>query len=236
MRNGQRIEQRPVSNHGSGVTRTALLLCVIALSGCAPDAEKKERRPTPAVPAPTEPSTWSSKQRELYFGIPVQVRFQPADAALEHNIWAYLEKVDEVFNDYREDSETGRLNATLANGREAQVSGELAEALRFAGRAYHKTDGAFDVTIGPLRDLWREAARKETLPKAEAIKRARDRCGFDKVKLDGRTVRTAVRGMRFDFGGCINVLTSERWTPFAFGNAQHTIMAEVKSLEPRQLK
>jgi anaerobic dimethyl sulfoxide reductase subunit A len=30
-----------------------------------------------------------------------------------------------------------------------------------------------------------------------------------------------------DFGGCINVLTSERWTPYAFGTAQHTIMVEV---------
>ena len=31
-----------------------------------------------------------------------------------------------------------------------------------------------------------------------------------------------------DMGGSVNVLTSERWTPFAFGNAQHTIMAEVE--------
>lgn len=30
-----------------------------------------------------------------------------------------------------------------------------------------------------------------------------------------------------DFGGCINVLTSERWTPYAFGTAQHTIMVQV---------
>ena len=30
-----------------------------------------------------------------------------------------------------------------------------------------------------------------------------------------------------DFGGCVNVLTSERWTPFAFGTAQHTIMVQV---------
>lgn len=30
-----------------------------------------------------------------------------------------------------------------------------------------------------------------------------------------------------DRGGSINVLTSERWTPYAFGNAQHTIMVEV---------
>jgi hypothetical protein len=30
----------------------------------------------------------------------------------------------------------------------------------------------------------------------------------------------------------VNTLTSERWTPYAFGNAQHTIMAEVRPLEP----
>ena len=33
-----------------------------------------------------------------------------------------------------------------------------------------------------------------------------------------------------DIGGSVNTLTSERWTPFTFGNAQHTIMAEVASL------
>ncbi|MGD8403687.1 MAG: molybdopterin-dependent oxidoreductase [Anaerolineales bacterium] len=31
-----------------------------------------------------------------------------------------------------------------------------------------------------------------------------------------------------DFGGCINVLTSERCTPYAFGTAQHTIMVQVE--------
>ena len=31
-----------------------------------------------------------------------------------------------------------------------------------------------------------------------------------------------------DIGGSTNTLTSERWTPLAFGNAQHTIMAEVE--------
>jgi anaerobic dimethyl sulfoxide reductase subunit A len=31
-----------------------------------------------------------------------------------------------------------------------------------------------------------------------------------------------------DRGGSANVLTSERWTPLAFGNAQHTVMVEVR--------
>ncbi len=34
-----------------------------------------------------------------------------------------------------------------------------------------------------------------------------------------------------DHGGSVNVLTSEKWTPLAKGNAQHTIMVEVKKLK-----
>ena len=36
---------------------------------------------------------------------------------------------------------------------------------------------------------------------------------------------------RASTAGAVNTLTSERWTPYAFGNAQHTIMAEVSALE-----
>jgi len=41
-----------------------------------------------------------------------------------------------------------------------------------------------------------------------------------------------------DHGGNINVLTSQRWTPFAFGTAQHTIMVEIEILttKPRNHK
>ncbi len=37
----------------------------------------------------------------------------------------------------------------------------------------------------------------------------------------------APTGEGLDRGGSVNVLTSERWTPLAFGNAQHTVMAEI---------
>ena len=37
-------------------------------------------------------------------------------------------------------------------------------------------------------------------------------------------------GSGVDSGGSVNVLTSERWTPLAFGTAQHTIMVQVEKL------
>jgi len=39
-----------------------------------------------------------------------------------------------------------------------------------------------------------------------------------------------------DRGGCVNVLTSHHWTPFAYGTTQHTIMVQVeKTMEHRPL-
>ena len=36
-----------------------------------------------------------------------------------------------------------------------------------------------------------------------------------------------------DRGGCVNVLTSHRWTPFAFATAQHTIMVQVEKADDK---
>jgi anaerobic dimethyl sulfoxide reductase subunit A len=36
-----------------------------------------------------------------------------------------------------------------------------------------------------------------------------------------------------DRRGCVNVLTSERWTPLAFGTAQHTVMAQVEKMKDK---
>ena len=178
----------------------AYLTLGVVLSGCTPEKDAEDKKePAPSV----KPVKWSSEQHELYFGIPVQVRFQPANADLARKVWTYLEHVDDVFNDYREDSEVGQLNATLTKKRTAKVSKEMAHVLRFAAKAHKKTDGGFDVTIGPLRDLWQRAARKEVFPDDTTIERTRARCGFDKVSLDGRTITTSVPGVRFDFGGCI---------------------------------
>ena len=39
-----------------------------------------------------------------------------------------------------------------------------------------------------------------------------------------------------DRGGCVNVLTSHHWTPFAYGTAQHTIMVEVETSKDERRK
>lgn len=65
-----------------------------------------------------------------------------------------------------------------------------------------RSDGAFDITVGPLVQVWRRARRQRELPTAEVVAEAKARVGWQKVVLDprGRTAKLLVPGMRLDFG------------------------------------
>ena len=72
-----------------------------------------------------------------------------------------------------------------------------------AQKAYRETDGAFDVTIGPLMAYWRDVAQGKREPDEAALQAARARVGFDKLSFDvvARTVTKTVEGLQVDFGG-----------------------------------
>src|SRR4029077_20880799 len=65
------------------------------------------------------------------------------------------------------------------------------------------SDGAFDVTIGPLTKLWRRARRWKELPESDAIATARAGVGFRFLKLDAatQTAQHLKPNMRLDLGG-----------------------------------
>ena len=118
-------------------------------------------------------------------------------AALEE-----IHEVDELMSDYKSDSEIGRLNKEAAK-RAIQVSESTYEVLRRSVEFSRLTDGAFDITVGPLMDLFREAEKGATAPTQQQISQAKSKVGFEKLKLDSenRTVQFAVEAMRLDLGG-----------------------------------
>ena len=164
-----------------------------ALSLCA-----QEPPPTDAVAIA---NGWSSEQRLLYYGIPVQVRFTPADQQLAEEAWRYLVGIDAIFNDYHEDSEIGRINRS--GPATHTLSPQLAEAFATAVILNHLTGGAFDITVGPLRRLYRQAEKDGHFPTAEAIAEARSHLGPQTFTLDGATLSVLKPGVSFDFGGLI---------------------------------
>ena len=145
---------------------------------------------------------WYTEQRQLYYGIPVQVSFSPKNETLAATVWNYLEKIDDTFNDYKESSEIGLLNNNPKEGG-VDVSPQLAHALNFSLELSKTTDGAFDITIGPIRDLWKKAAKDNREPTPKEISIALESCGFEKVSLVGTHLTVINPDLRFDLGGII---------------------------------
>jgi thiamine biosynthesis lipoprotein len=113
-----------------------------------------------------------------------------------------INKVDGLMSDYKSDSEISSVNRDGFE-KAVQLSQSTYEVLQRSIEFSKLTDGAFDITVGPLVELFRRAKRKQVLPNQDEITDAKSKVGFEKLKLDGqnRTVQFTVEGMQLDVGG-----------------------------------
>jgi thiamine biosynthesis lipoprotein len=110
--------------------------------------------------------------------------------------------LDGIMSDYKPTSELMRL-CQKAGGEPVHVSPELFFVLSRAQEMSRCSDGAFDITVGPVVRLWRRARRTQQLPDPEQLTRARQLVGHAMVHLDAKAhiVRLDKPGMLLDLGG-----------------------------------
>jgi FAD:protein FMN transferase len=109
------------------------------------------------------------------------------------SIVAALDAVDKAMSTYRPDSELSQLNR-LAGGKTMQLSPATATVLAAALRLSEQSEGAFDVTVGPLVRAWGFAAKTtDKPPSADVVKALRERVGFRLVDLDPESGRVTKR-------------------------------------------
>lgn len=116
--------------------------------------------------------------------------------------FARIAALDSIMSDYRRDSELMRL-CDRAGGPPVKVSDDLFLVLRRSQEVAKHSDGAFDITVGPLIGLWRQARKSAVLPDPAALARARKLVGWQKLRLNERThtARLTTPGMKLDLGG-----------------------------------
>ena len=115
--------------------------------------------------------------------------------------FARAEELEQIMSDYRQDSE---LMSLAREGPSAPfpVSNELFDVLAKSIRISELSRGAFDVTVGPLVELWRKVRATGRTPDAAELAKAKTLVGYRNIELDAtrRTVYLKRPGMKLDLG------------------------------------
>jgi len=114
-----------------------------------------------------------------------------------------LDTLNIIMSDYREDSEINRLCRTAGSGEYVKVSNDLWKIIEVSIEAARLSDNTFDITIGPMTQLWRRMKRQKQLPSDTQIAEARAKVGVDNILMNPRdkSIQLKKQGMRIDFGG-----------------------------------
>lgn len=133
------------------------------------------------------------------------ILYAPDEASAQRAAKAAFERIaalDGIMSDYRPTSELMQLCAK-AGGEPVRVSDDLFHVLSRSQDLARRSDGAFDVTVGPIVRLWRQARKSRQLPDPKELAAARALVGHDKMRLDdkAKTVQLLKPGMQLDLGG-----------------------------------
>ncbi len=112
-----------------------------------------------------------------------------------------VEDLEDIFSDYRERSETNRLCMVGVN-KPWSISPELFFVIETSLRYSRMSGGAFDITVGPAVQLWRQARKTKKLPGEAELQNALRKVGYGNIVLDAdnRTAMLKLAGMKLDFG------------------------------------
>src|SRR5688572_29611810 len=79
-----------------------------------------------------------------------------------------VHRLDDILSNFAPESSVSRLNQQAGKGK-TSIPSELYELLEIARRFSAETSGDFDVTVGPLMELWREAASLGRVPARDTV-------------------------------------------------------------------
>ncbi|MFP4330205.1 MAG: FAD:protein FMN transferase [Spirochaetaceae bacterium] len=163
-------------------------LTAIAVIGCSPDEASARRQVS---------------RTEYALGTYISVRAFDADDSLLEAVFDAVLEIERKMSVTRDDYDsTELLELNRRAGQEPyQVSPDTYEVLQAAREYSELTEGAFDLTIGPLVDLWDIGSETASVPAEERIAEAADRVDYTKVRFEGdNSVYLEESGMGVDVG------------------------------------
>ena len=126
-------------------------------------------------------------------------------ASVKDKVAEALYRLDrEIFSTYVLTSELSQFNRAVV-GKPFVASAEQLEVLSLAQKVFVETDGAFDVTVGPLVRLWGfgpEPPEEGSVPSSSSIERSMARLGMENLVIDSSlNVISKTKSIELDVSG-----------------------------------
>jgi thiamine biosynthesis lipoprotein len=189
-------------NKNTDLTKTTLIIALFLLTSVSGPAQMHKFRFT-----------------ETKMGSPFNLVLITDDSVKAAQIaregFALVDFYNRIFSDYDSSSELSHINQNA--GKSAiKLSPALFDILLRSANAWKKTNGAFDITVAPLSQIWRRARKEKKFPDAGLIKQAKTVVGFNKMILDtmAKTIFLPNRKMKLDLGGIAKGYTAEKVLAF----------------------
>lgn len=112
--------------------------------------------------------------------------------------FAEMIRIEGLLSKYKEDSEVSRLN----KAGELSVSPETRYIIEKAKEFWLTSGGAFDISVGPLLDLWGFTSKNYHMPEKEGLEKILSKVGSDKIVFQdaNNVVKFKIPGMKIDLG------------------------------------
>jgi thiamine biosynthesis lipoprotein len=154
---------------------------------------------------------WWESEQLIYHGIPTRVVFSmPPDTdirpeAVNAAIWNEFDRIGKIFNPFDPNSEIFHLNSS-PQSEPIVISGDMNSVIRISRHLWEDTEGHFDPTMWPIKQLWQNAEKNQQIPSASDITLALQQTGFNKILLYEKTenlIKFENHPVKFDFGGVV---------------------------------
>ncbi len=137
--------------------------------------------------------------RETRVALGTYVEVISLDKRAGEVVFKELSRIEALLSKYNPDSEVSRLNRSGS----LKVSPETFKIIKRSVEISKATHGAFDITVGPLVDIWGFTEHKFRVPRQEEIKQALRLVGWEKLVLieQESVIKFKFPGMKIDLGG-----------------------------------
>lgn len=127
------------------------------------------------------------------FGTIYHITYQSSDN-LQAEIENELKKVDQSLSPFNKTSIISRVN----RNEKVEVDGMFTEVFNLAEQISKDTDGAFDITVAPMVNVWGFGFKKGVEPSKQVLDSIRALVGYRKVKLVGKHIVKQTPGTMLD--------------------------------------